>query len=119
MPPRPQRPPTKGTPPVPIRHNDPDRAEGAPPMSDSSLVLPESTTGDPAVAGAAADSDAADPGPGPLVLEAPAPVGAVAPATATDAVPISIPDREKLDAMVAAYLDAVSGLDPHGTEFSD
>ena len=85
-------------------------------MSDSSLVLPASSDDDPAIAAAVA---AADPAPAGLVLESPEPVGAVAPAAAIDAVPISAADRDKLDAMVAAYLDAVSTLDPHGTDFSD
>ena len=54
-----------------------------------------------------------------LVLEAPAPVAPVAPAAATEAVPINAADRARLDSMVASYLDAVSTLDPHSSEFSD
>jgi uncharacterized protein YaaN involved in tellurite resistance len=85
-------------------------------MSDSSLALPEPTDDQPAVASAMA---AAAPVTSTLVLEAPAPVAAVAPAAATDAVPINATDRARLDSMVASYLDAVSTLDPHSTEFSD
>jgi uncharacterized protein YaaN involved in tellurite resistance len=84
--------------------------------SDSSLALPEPTDDTPAVASAMA---AAAPATSTLVLEAPAPVTAVAPAAATDAVPINAADRARLDSMVASYLDAVSTLDPHSTEFSD
>lgn len=84
-------------------------------MSDSSLVLPDSSDDEPSVAAAMAGPDTG----ASLVLQAPEPVGPVTTAAAADAVPISPADRERLDAMVAAYLDAVSTLDPHGSEFSD
>ncbi|HEX2755057.1 MAG TPA: toxic anion resistance protein [Candidatus Limnocylindrales bacterium] len=85
-------------------------------MSDSSLVLPEPTGDAPAVANAMASAALA---PTTLVLEAPAPVGAVTTTTASEAVPINAADRARLDSMVESYLDAVSNLDPHGTEFGD
>jgi uncharacterized protein YaaN involved in tellurite resistance len=92
-------------------------------MSDSSLALPEPTDEEPAAASptaAAAPARAAGaPADASLALEAPAPVSVVAPATAQDTVPINAADRARLDSMVARYLDAVSNLDLHGTEFSD
>jgi hypothetical protein len=90
-------------------------------MSDSSLALPEQTDDEPAPASstAAAASAGAVPSDTTVELEAPAPVAVVAPATAVDTVPISAVDRARLDSMVARYLDAVTTLDLHGTEFSD
>jgi uncharacterized protein YaaN involved in tellurite resistance len=91
-------------------------------MSDSSLALPEPTGDEPAVASAttaAAASAESVPAGATLALEAPAPVAVVAPATAVDTVPINASDRARLDSMVARYLDAVTTLDLHGTEFSD
>ncbi len=85
-------------------------------MSDSSLALPEPTGEMPAVPAEPASADAAGT---ELILETPNPVGPVAPVAAADAVPISAAEQARLDAMVANYLDAVSSLDPHGTEFSD
>ena len=82
-------------------------------MSDSSLALPERTDDEPAAASAPAPANTT------LELEAQAPVAVVAPATAVDTVPISAVDRARLDSMVARYLDAVTTLDLHGTEFSD
>ncbi len=88
-------------------------------MSESSLVLPESNDGRDVASAPVSPPAAAELAPSGLALEAPDPVGSVAPAAAIDAVPISPADRQRLDAMVAAYLDAVSSLDLHGTEFSD
>ncbi len=85
-------------------------------MTDSSLALPEPADDTPAVASAMASAATST---GTLVLEAPPPVAPVPAATASEAVPINATDRARLDAMVASYLDAVSTLDPHSTEFGD
>ena len=85
-------------------------------MTDQSLTLPAADDDTPAVASAMAS---AAPTTTTLALEAPAPVAAVAPAAATEAVPINAADQARLDAMVASYVDAVSTLDPHSSEFSD
>jgi uncharacterized protein YaaN involved in tellurite resistance len=85
-------------------------------MTDQSLTLPEADDDTSAVASAMAS---AAPTTTTLVLEAPGPVAPVAPAAATEAVPINAADRARLDSMVASYVDAVSTLDPHSTEFSD
>ncbi len=85
-------------------------------MTDQSLTLPAADDDTPAVASAMAS---AAPTTTTLVLEAPAPVAVVAPAAATEAVPIKATDRARLDAMVANYVDAISTLDPHSSEFSD
>ena len=79
-------------------------------MTEPSLELPAPTASSAAAPAASTTT---------LVLEAPAPVAAVAPTQAAGAVPISAPDRAKLDAMVASYLDAVATLDPHSQAFGD
>ena len=91
-------------------------------MTEPSLQLPAAS---PASAASAAPQQVsaaaaqAAPATTTLVLEAPAPVTAVAPVQAQGAVPISAADQAKLDAMVAGYLDAVSGLDTHSQAFAD
>jgi len=91
-------------------------------MTEPSLELPAAS---PATAASAAPQQVSPARVVPaaatttLVLEAPAPVVAVAPVQAEGAVPISAADQAKLDAMVAGYLDAVSGLDTHSQAFAD
>jgi uncharacterized protein YaaN involved in tellurite resistance len=92
-------------------------------MSKDSLELP-ATPAPAAEQPAARTADTATaagtaPATGTLVLEAPAPVEAVAATQANEVVPISAPDKAKLDAMVADYLDAVSSLDPHSQAFAE
>ena len=91
-------------------------------MTDDSLEIPTGDADAPPQAGDAGTvggpADAGDTDSGSLALEAPAPVAAVSATGATAAVPISDADRAKLDAIVGAYLDAVSSLDPHGEGFA-
>jgi uncharacterized protein YaaN involved in tellurite resistance len=93
-------------------------------MTDPSLEIPKTASGDAAApattpAPAAADADAPATATGTLVLEPPAPVEAVPATKAEESVPVSPADKAKLDAMVASYLDAVSSLDPHSQAFAD
>ena len=87
------------------------------PMTEPTLDLPA-----PAHEATAATEAAAAAAPttaGTLVLEAPKPVDPVPATTAEGAVPISTAEQDKLDSMVAGYLDAVSTLDTHSQAFTD
>jgi uncharacterized protein YaaN involved in tellurite resistance len=53
----------------------------------------------------------------PFVLQPPAPVAAVAPDEAAAAVPLTPDETKKLDTQVAAFIEQVTTLDMHGSDF--
>jgi len=55
--------------------------------------------------------------PTALVLEAPAPVATVAPESAAAAVPLAPAETAKLDGQVASFINEVTSLDMHGSDF--
>jgi uncharacterized protein YaaN involved in tellurite resistance len=90
-------------------------------MSDGSLSIDTAPLAAPAGAPAAAEAAAAKAAAAQaptLTLEAPAAVTAVAPAQAESAVQIDPAQAAKLDAMVASYVEGVSGLDVHDAAFT-